>query len=97
MPIHLDDEFAKKMGLPGIILHGLCTMAFTSHAVLSQVVPNNPERLKRLAVRFAAPGRPGQVMTTSMWRAGDGILRFESVNGEGQILIKDGLAELEGS
>jgi acyl dehydratase len=97
MPIHLDDEFAKKMGLPGIILHGLCTMAFTSHAVLSQVAPGRPERLKRLAVRFAAPGRPGQVMTTSMWRAGDGILRFESVNDEGQILIKDGLAELEGS
>ena len=95
MPIHLDDEFAKKMGLPGIILHGLCTMAFTSHAVLSQVAPEHPERLKRLAVRFAAPGRPGQVMTTSMWR-GDGILRFESVNDEGQILIKDGLAELEG-
>jgi acyl dehydratase len=97
MPIHLDEEFAKKVGLPGIILHGLCTMAFTSHAVLSQVAPEHPERLKRLAVRFAAPGRPGQVMTTSMWRAGDGILRFESVNDEGQILIKDGLAEFEGN
>jgi len=95
MPIHLDEEFAKKMGLPGIIMHGLCTMAFTSHAVLSQVAPEHPERLKRLAVRFAAPGRPGQVMTTSMWRAGEAILRFESVNDEGQILIKDGLAELE--
>jgi acyl dehydratase len=97
MPIHLDDEFAKKMGLPGIIMHGLCAMAFTSHAVLSQVAPNNPERLKRLAVRFASPGRPGQVMTSSIWRAGTGILRFESANDEGQILIKDGLAEVEGN
>jgi acyl dehydratase len=97
MPIHLDDEFAKKMGLPGIILHGLCTMAFTSHAVLSQVAPNNPEQLKRLAVRFAAPGRPGQVMTTSMWRTETGAVKFESVNDEGQVLIKDGLAEFEGN
>jgi acyl dehydratase len=97
MPIHLDEDFAKKMGLPGIIVHGLCTMAFTSHAVLSKVAPANPERLKRLAVRFSAPGRPGQVMTTSIWRAGNGILRFESINDEGQILIKDGLAELEGN
>jgi acyl dehydratase len=96
MPIHLDDDFAKKMGLPGIIMHGLCTMAFTSHAVLANVAPANPERMKRLAVRFSAPGRPGQVMTTSIWRAGNGILRFESVNDEGQILIKDGLAEIEG-
>jgi acyl dehydratase len=96
MPIHLDDEFAKKMGLPGIIMHGLCTMAFTSHAVLSEVAPSHPERLKRLAVRFSAPGRPGQVMTTSVWRAGD-VFRFESINDEGQILIKDGLAEIEGN
>ena len=97
MPIHLDEEFAKNMGLPGIIMHGLCTMAFTSHALLSHVAPNNPERLKRLAVRFAAPGRPGQVMTTSVWHAGDGVYKFESVNNEGQVLIKDGLAEIEGA
>jgi len=97
MPIHLDEEFAKNMGLPGIIMHGLCTMAFTSHALLSHVAPNNPERLKRLAVRFAAPGRPGQVLTTSVWHAGDGVYKFESVNNEGQVLIKDGLAEIEGA
>jgi acyl dehydratase len=96
MPIHLDEDFAKKMGLPGIIMHGLCTMAFTSHAVLCQVAPDHPERLKRLAVRFAAPGRPGQVMTTSMWQTDDAV-RFESVNEEGQVLIKDGLAEIEGN
>jgi acyl dehydratase len=97
MPIHLDEEFAKNMGLPGIITHGLCTMAFTSHALLSHVAPNSPERLKRLAVRFAAPGRPGQVMTTSVWNAGDGVYKFESINNEGQVLIKDGLAEIEGA
>jgi acyl dehydratase len=96
MPIHLDEEFAKSMGLPGIILHGLCTMAFNSHAVLTQVAPGHPERLKRLAVRFAATGRPGQVMTTSIWNNGGGMYAFESVNNEGQVLIKDGLAELEG-
>jgi acyl dehydratase len=97
MPIHLDEEIAKSMGLPGIIMHGLCTMAFTSHALLSHVAPNNPERLKRLAVRFAAPGRPGQVMTTSVWDTGNGTYTFEGVNDDGQILIKDGLAEIEGA
>jgi acyl dehydratase len=97
MPIHLDEEIAKSMGLPGIILHGLCTMAFTSHALLSHVAPNDPGRLKRLAVRFAAPGRPGQVMTTSIWDAGAGRYAFESINDAGQVLIKDGLAEIEGA
>jgi acyl dehydratase len=97
MPIHLDDDVAKSVGLPGIIMHGLCTMAFTSHGVLSQVAPEDPARLKRLAVRFASPGRPGQVMTTSIWSAGGGGFAFESVNNEGQVLIKDGLAEIEGA
>ncbi|MDT4999948.1 MAG: hypothetical protein QOK12_2053, partial [Mycobacterium sp.] len=74
-----------------------CTMAFNSHAVLSQVAPANPERLKRLAVRFASPGRPGQVMTTSVWEKSSGVYAFESVNNEGQVLIKDGLAVIEGA
>lgn len=95
MPIHLDEEFAKSVGLPGIIMHGLCTMAFNSHAILSQLGPHNPERLKRLAVRFATPGRPGQVMTTSIWNTGGGVLKFESTNNEGEVLIKDGIAEIE--
>ena len=36
MPIHLDEEVARDAGLPGIIAHGLCTMAFTSWAVLTE-------------------------------------------------------------
>jgi acyl dehydratase len=101
MPIHLDDDIAKQMGLPGIIMHGFCTLAFASHALLSEVSPDNPQRLKRLAARFATPGRPGQVMTTSFWNTGKNegrdVFKFESANNDGQILIKDGLAEIEGA
>ena len=42
MPIHLDDEFAKSVGLPGIIIHGLCTMAFNSWAAIEPVCPGTP-------------------------------------------------------
>ena len=31
-PIHLDDEFARSVGLPGRILHGLWTMAQVARA-----------------------------------------------------------------
>lgn len=98
MPVHLDDEFAKSMGLPGIIIHGLCTQAFVSHAVLTQVALDDPARLKRLAVRFSKPARPGQVMTTSIWHSGStgerDIYSFESASDSGEPLIKDGLAEI---
>src|ERR1700747_2009710 len=53
MPIHLDEEVAKDAGLPGIIAHGVCTMAFTSWAVLTELAGSDVNRLKRFAVRFS--------------------------------------------
>ncbi|WP_410673124.1 MaoC/PaaZ C-terminal domain-containing protein [Amycolatopsis sp. cmx-4-68] len=91
MPIHLDDEVARAAGLPGIIAHGLCTMAFTSWAVLTSVAPAG--RLRRLAVRFAAPVLPGQDLSTSIWAAGPSSYAFETKVGD-TLVIKDGLAEL---
>ncbi len=105
MPIHLDEEFAQSMGLPGIIAHGLCTMAFTSWAVLTEVGESDVSRLKRLAVRFAKPVLPGQDITTTIYEAtatrvggstGGGAPRvyaFETAV-DGDLVIKDGLAEI---
>ncbi|WP_372669607.1 MaoC/PaaZ C-terminal domain-containing protein [Amycolatopsis kentuckyensis] len=90
MPIHLDEEVARAAGLPGIIAHGLCTMAFTSWAVLTSVAPEG--RLRRLAVRFAAPVLPGQDLSTSIWAVGPGSFAFETTVGD-TVVIKDGLAE----
>jgi len=93
MPIHLDDDVATAMGLPGIIIHGLCTMAFASHAVIGHVCPDNPERLTRLAVRFSAPAQPKHTISTSIWRTAPGAYVFETVTDDGAAVIKDGLAE----
>lgn len=97
MPIHLDAEFAKEMGLPGIIAHGLCTMAFTSWAVLTEVGGSDVSRLRRLAVRFAKPVLPGQDLVTEIWKGAtaDGVAtyHFETTVGD-EVVIKDGLAEI---
>lgn len=98
MPIHTDEAFARSMGFPGIIVHGLCTMAFASRAVIEHACPDDPARLKRLAVRFSAPGRPGQRIATRIWDTapvGDrATVAFETTNDDGAVLIKDGLAEI---
>jgi acyl dehydratase len=98
MPMHLDEEFAKSVGLPGIIIHGLCTMAFTSWGVVGAVGGNDSTRLKRLAVRFSRPVLPGQLITTRIWktggRAGNVVYGFETTNPDGDVVIKDGLAEI---
>ncbi|MFC8386706.1 MaoC/PaaZ C-terminal domain-containing protein [Nocardia sp. NPDC057272] len=99
MPIHLDDEFAQAMGLPGIIIHGLCTIAFTSHALITRVADGDPTRLKRLAVRLTKPARPGETITTSVWRTDDvdgrQVFAYETAGDEspGKCVITDGLAE----
>jgi acyl dehydratase len=97
MPIHLDAEIARSAGLPGIIAHGLCTMAMTSWGVLSEVGGSDTKRLKRFAVRFAKMVLPGDDLDTRIWNAGttNGITSyaFETARGE-DFVITDGLAEI---
>ena len=94
MPIHLDDNIAKAAGLPGIIIHGLCTMAFTSVAAIQHACPDDPTRLRRLAVRFARTVQPGQSIATRLWDTPDGALAYETTSDSGDVVIKDGRAEL---
>ncbi|MFN8015763.1 MAG: MaoC/PaaZ C-terminal domain-containing protein [Acidimicrobiia bacterium] len=79
MPIHIDDDFAKSVGLPGIIIHGLCTMAVASWGAIKQVADGDPANLKRIAVRFAKPLRPGEVVESTFYE-GNTQPYFESVN-----------------
>ena len=92
--IHLDDAAAQAVGLPGIIIHGLCTMAFCGRAVIESVAGGDPNRLARLAVKFSRPVFPGQEITVRIYATGDQTYGFEAVNAEGQAVVKDGLAEL---
>ncbi|HVY09546.1 MAG TPA: MaoC/PaaZ C-terminal domain-containing protein [Mycobacteriales bacterium] len=95
MPIHLDAEFAKSVGLPGIIAHGLCTMAFTSWAALTELGDGRTDRLRRLAVRFSKPVIPGQDIETAFHTAGSSAgttsYAYETRVGD-DVVIKDGLA-----
>jgi acyl dehydratase len=97
MPIHLDDAFAKSVGLPGIIAHGLCTMAMCSQAVVKTVCDGDPARLKRLAVRFAANVFPGNDVVVDIYDAGDGdaghAYAFEATSA-GAVVVKNGWAEV---
>ncbi|CAM3611931.1 MaoC/PaaZ C-terminal domain-containing protein [Smaragdicoccus niigatensis] len=94
-PIHVDADVARDVGLPGIINHGLCTMAFASWAVLTEVAHSDVTRLTRFAVRFAKPVLPGQDMETTIWLVGSEggftTYQFETTVGE-DVVIKDGLA-----
>jgi acyl dehydratase len=98
MPIHVDEDFARSVGLPGIIAHGLCTMAMCSQAVISTVAAGDPARLRRLAVRFAANVFPGNDIVCEIFRIGatdeGGTSYAFEATSKGDVVIRHGRADV---
>jgi acyl dehydratase len=63
-PIHIDDEFAKMVGLPRNILHGLYSMGLVAKANAA-IADGDPRALKRLSVQFRGMGMPEQEIVVS--------------------------------
>jgi acyl dehydratase len=95
-PIHIDEEFARAVGLPGRILHGLWTMAQVARAQTEAA--GGPEHLKRLSVQFRGMGIPEQevVVTGTVREVLDGHVVIDTVaEQEGKQIIRNAEAELE--
>ena len=95
-PIHIDPEFAKAVGLPGNILHGLYSMAQVARAHTDAA--GDPRALRRLSVQFRGMGMPEQeiVVTAAVKETGDGrvVTETEAAQGDNRI-IRNAEAELE--
>src|SRR3954452_9278244 len=72
-PIHIDPEFAKSVGLPNTILHGLYMMGLTARAA-TEAAGGDPASLKRLSVEFRGMGAPETeiAVTGTVGSVGDG-------------------------
>ena len=95
-PIHIDEEFAQAVGLPGRILHGLWTMAQVARAQTEAA--GGPERLKRLSVQFRGMGAPEQevIVSGTVREVTDGRAIVDTVAEQaGQQIIRNAEAELE--
>jgi acyl dehydratase len=96
-PIHTDEEFAKSVGLPGCILHGLYSMAQVAraHAALAG---GDPRALRRLRVQFRGMGFPEQeiVVTGTVKEVDDGriVTETEAAQGDNRI-IRNAEAEVD--
>jgi acyl dehydratase len=94
-PIHVDDEFARSVGLPGRILHGLWTMAQVARAQTEAA--GGPDKLKRLSVQFRGMGVPEQevVVTSKVREVADGVAIVDAEARQGDTrIVRRGEAEL---
>ena len=94
-PIHIDEEFAKSVGLPGRILHGLWTMAQVARAHTD--AGGGPDRLKRLSVQFRGMGRMGEeiVVSGTVRSVQDGVAIVDSqAEQSGHRIIRNAVGEI---
>lgn len=100
LPIHVDDGAARRAGLPGMVVHGLCTLAMAGCALLSELTGGDPVPLRRLAARFARNVLPGDDVTVTSYEVGDRVAgrvrrAFEGHNREGHLVLSHGVAEVD--
>jgi acyl dehydratase len=96
-PIHIDPDFAKQVGMPGNILHGLYTMAQVARANAG-AAGGDPRALRRLSVQFRGMGFPEQEITVSgtVKDESDGRVVIDTVAEQsGNQIIRNAEAELE--
>src|ERR1700744_5336904 len=97
-PIHIDEEFAKSVGVPSNILHGLSSMGLVAKAAAQGLAGGDPRALKKLTVQFRGMGLPEQeIAVTGEVKEVDGdriVVDLEAAQGDNRI-IRNAQAELE--
>ena len=89
-PLHADPAFAKMVGFPRPILHGLCTYGITCRAVMQAFTDFDPAPIRSHQARFSAPVFPGETVTVDLWQDGP-VVSFEAkVRDREAAVIKNG-------
>jgi acyl dehydratase len=94
-PIHIDEEFARAVGLPGRILHGLWTMAQVARAQTEAA--GGLTHLRRLSVQFRGMGLPEHevLVTGTVRELADGRAVIDTVaEQDGNQIIRNAEAEV---
>merc|ERR1712194_624894 len=89
-PLHVDPDAAEMMGFKAPILHGLCSLGYTSRAFMKHYCNNDQEFFKAIGLRFASPVLPGQTLVVEMWEdQGGRVILQTKVKETGKVVISN--------
>jgi acyl dehydratase len=91
-PIHLDDDFARSVGLPGVIAHGMLQMGILATVAAEEA--GGPEHLRRMTVRFAGMVVPGDSVTFTAQPTEGKRLELSAVNQKGEAVLTKSTGEI---
>lgn len=92
-PIHLDADFARSVGLPGVIVHGMLQMGVLANVAVA-AAGGDPKRVRRLSVRFSGILEPGEEVSFGGEEKGAGRLELWARKADGTPVLTKGVAEL---
>ena len=92
-PIHLDEDFAKSVGLPRVIAHGMLQMGLLANLAVA-AGGGDPRRVRRLGVRFAGMVEPGEEVEFGAERRTDGRLELWARKADGTPVLTKAFADL---
>lgn len=81
-PLHIDPAAAMKAGFHDVFLHGLCTLGFAARALINEIAPADPARLRSISCRFAKPVFLDQPLRTEIWCRSPEDCTFRTTQGE---------------
>jgi acyl dehydratase len=92
--LHVDPEFARRAGFEKPIMHGLCTFGYACRACVHNLIPGEPEKVRKMSSRFSRPLYPGIPIQTQIWVIQPGKAAWQVRNAlTGEVVIDMGLFE----
>jgi acyl dehydratase len=92
-PHHFEADAARRSGIERTFLHGLCTMALCAQGAVTMIADGDPDRIRRIGVRFAAPTFMGEQLHLRLYDAGALGFAFEA-DSAGNNVITNGRVQL---
>lgn len=78
--VHVDPEYAQKMGFETSFMQGLCSFGFSCRLAIQALIPGEPERMTRMAAQMTSVLFPDTPVKLQLWKMGEGVAYFRFMN-----------------